>query len=62
MSQHYDIYVFTSASENYASQIIDFLNTKTNAIQGMLTSKHCLETSLGLHVKDLRIIRNRSLK
>lgn len=37
------------------------LNTKKKTIQGLLCRHNCLETHNGLRIKDLRIIKNRSL-
>lgn len=61
MSQHYDIYVFTASTEDYALPIIDYLNSKRKTILGALTRKHCMETNNGFRIKDLRIIKNRTL-
>ena len=62
MSSHYDIYVFTSAMEDYAHCIVSYLNKNFKSIQGILTRKNCLETSHGFRIKDLRIIQNRGLE
>lgn len=61
MNQIFNVYVFTAATLEYAQPIIDFLNRGQKTIQGILHRKNCLETSHGLHIKDLRIIKNRDL-
>ena len=62
MSAYYDIYVFTSALEDYADCIVRYLNKNFKSIQGVLSRNNCLETSHGFRIKDLRIIRNRGLE
>jgi TFIIF-interacting CTD phosphatase-like protein len=61
MSKIFQIYVFTSAIQDYAKTIIDHLNSKKKYIQGFLHRSHCLETKRGMRIKDLRIIKNRDL-
>jgi CTD small phosphatase-like protein 2 len=54
--------VFTAASKDYAKAIVDKLNKRKPFIKDILHREHCLETKKGRFIKDLRIIKNRSLK
>jgi CTD small phosphatase-like protein 2 len=62
MSNHYNVYVFTAGTLDYADPIIAYLNQKKKTIQGFLHRKNCMETQNGFFIKDLRIIQNRDLK
>lgn len=62
MSEHYEIYIFTASTEDYARPIVEFLNMKKKTIQGILSRSNCLETSHGFKIKDLRVIKNRGLE
>jgi CTD small phosphatase-like protein 2 len=62
MSEHFNVYVFTAGTLNYAAPIISFLNHKKKTITGLLHRGNCLETKNGFYIKDLRIIQNRELK
>jgi CTD small phosphatase-like protein 2 len=59
MSNHYNVYVFTAGTLDYAEPIIAYLNQKKKTIQGFLHRKNCMETQNGFFIKDLRIIQNR---
>lgn len=61
LSQHYEIYLFTASTLDYAQPIVDYLNGSKKFIQGLLHRSHCMQTQNGMKIKDLRIIRNRSL-
>ena len=56
------MYVFTASTNDYAEPIVKYLNRKKKTIQGVLHRKNCLETINGFKIKDLRIIKNRSLE
>ena len=62
MSQHYNVYVFTAGTFDYAEPIINYLNQPKKTIQGFLHRKNCMQTQNGFFIKDLRIIQNRGLK
>lgn len=62
MSQHFNVYVFTAGTLDYAEPIINYLNQKKKTILGFLHRKNCMETQNGFFIKDLRIIQNRDLK
>ena len=62
MNEIYTIYVFTASTADYAEPIVQFLNQKCKTIHGVLNRKNCMETHNGFFIKDLRIIKNRTLK
>ena len=62
MYEHYNIYVFTASTSDYAEPIVDYLNEKKKTILGILHRRNCMETHNGFYIKDLRIIKNRTLK
>ena len=62
MAQIYTIYVYTASTVDYAEPIVAYLNEKNKTIHGVLHRKNCMETHNGFYIKDLRIIKNRSLK
>jgi CTD small phosphatase-like protein 2 len=59
VSKHYEIYIFTASYSAYARAIMNFLNKKKHTITGYLSRENCLQTSLGLYIKDLIRIANR---
>lgn len=61
LSQYYEIYVFTSATKDYANKIMDILDPEKTIINGALHRSHCLLTKTGFYVKDLRVVTNRNL-
>lgn len=62
MSKFFDIFIFTSATLQYAEPIVKFLNSGKRYIKGILHREHCLKTNNGLFIKDLRIIENAESK
>jgi len=42
MSQHFNIYVFTAGTLDYAEPIINYLNQTKKTIQGFLHRKNCM--------------------
>jgi len=62
MAQHYNIYVFTAGTKDYAEPIISYLNKHHKTILGVLHRKNCMETQNGFFIKDLRIISDVELK
>lgn len=59
--RHFELVVFTASSENYAQAIVDHLDPDRKLFSMVLSRQSCMETKNGLYIKDLRIIRNRSL-
>lgn len=62
ISKYFEIFIFTSASLNYANTIVNFLDPKNLYINGILCRHNCFETKKGFFIKDLRIISNRKMK
>ena len=61
MSKLYDIYIFTASTREYCEPIVSEINQNGKPIKGLLHRKHCLKTSCGFYIKDLRIIENHDL-
>ena len=61
LSKYFDLYIFTSVSEECASAMMNFIDPKRTLFAGVLSRKHCLKTSKGFYIKDLRIIINKTL-
>jgi CTD small phosphatase-like protein 2 len=62
MSEIYEIIVFTASPACYAKEVVDMLDPTKKMISYLLTRQHCMETMNGNYIKDLRIMKNRSLK
>lgn len=62
MSLLYELFIFTASSHDYASEIINFIDPERKFISGILVRENCMETKIGFFIKDLRIVKNRSLK
>ena len=62
MNELYNVYIFTASTADYAEPIVQYLNQKKKTIHGVLNRRNCMETHNGFYIKDLRIIKNRSLK
>jgi len=58
----WDIYIFTASSPAYATAIVNFLDPEAKYIIGILNRANCMETKNGFFIKDLRILKNKSLK
>ncbi|CAD8191176.1 unnamed protein product [Paramecium pentaurelia] len=61
MAEYYEIIIFTASNEDYANQIINYLDPSGNFISGRLFREDCIKVESGCHIKDLRIL-NRDLK
>ena len=59
MAQTFDIGVFTAAIEQYAVEIVNYLDPKRKFIKVVLSREDCHEILQNVYVKDLRIIKNR---
>ena len=62
VSSFYEIILFTASSANYANVIINFIDPDSLFIHTILSRSHCCQTKNGFFIKDLRILKNRSLK
>ncbi|CAD8157053.1 unnamed protein product [Paramecium octaurelia] len=60
LQPHFEIIIFTASHVQYAKKIVEFIDPK-KIISNVLSREHCCFTSLGQYIKDLSIIKNRSL-
>ena len=54
--------VFTASHKAYADVVLNFLDPTGELIEHRLYRESCMQTEEGVHIKDLRIIKNRNLK
>lgn len=62
LSQKCEIIVFTASHECYANVVLDHLDPKREFISHRLFRSQCWQTEEGVYIKDLRVIKNRSLE
>ena len=60
MSSLFQIVVFTASENYYADPVLDYIDPKRTLISARLYRHHCSSTKHG-YLKDLRIIKNRTL-
>jgi CTD small phosphatase-like protein 2 len=58
VSRKFEVVIFTASLEDYANQVIDFLDPNGNLVSHRLFRRHCVEFERHF-VKDLRIINRR---
>ena len=61
-NKKYQVAVFTASHKFYADVVLDYLDPKRELIHYRLYRDSCFQTEDGVYIKDLRIIKNRSLK
>ena len=61
MSEIYEIIVFTASHSCYANVVLDHLDPNKEYIHHRLYRDSCISLKEGLHVKDLRILKDRNL-
>jgi CTD small phosphatase-like protein 2 len=61
LSKHYEIIVFTASYQCYADKILDYLDPEGTLIVHRIYREQCVVTNENIHIKDLRILTNRSL-
>eukprot|EP01017_Pseudomicrothorax_dubius_P037151 TRINITY_DN5409_c0_g4_i2.p1 TRINITY_DN5409_c0_g4~~TRINITY_DN5409_c0_g4_i2.p1 ORF type:complete len:324 (+),score=38.23 TRINITY_DN5409_c0_g4_i2:454-1425(+) len=61
VGKFFEVIVFTASSKDYAELVVDILDPERKIIKNILSRDHCLETRLGMVIKDLRIIENRPI-
>ncbi|CAD8121609.1 unnamed protein product [Paramecium sonneborni] len=61
MAQHFEIMIYTASNEDYANQIIDYLDPTQQLVKYRFYRNDCINLSQGCHIKDLRTL-NRNLK
>lgn len=57
-----EVIVFTASHECYANVVLDHLDPKKHYISHRLFRDHCWQTDEGIYIKDLRVLKNRSLE
>lgn len=62
VGRYYEIYIYTASNQEYAEAALGFFNERGASIAGYLAREACLRTSLGIYIKDLMRIGNRSAK
>jgi CTD small phosphatase-like protein 2 len=60
LKQSYQLISFTASDQLYADTILNYIDPNREIFSMRLYRQHCVETEYGL-IKDLRIIKNRSL-
>lgn len=61
-NKKYQVVVFTASHKFYADVVLDYLDPTHELIHYRLYRDSCFQTEDGVYIKDLRIIKNRSLK
>ena len=61
LASMYEICVFTAGEQDYADTILDFIDPDKIIIKHRLYRHHCVMPEKGVYVKDLSIIKDRSL-
>jgi len=54
--------VFTASHQTYADAILDYIDPEGSLFSYRMYRQHCVQTAEGYYVKDLRVIKNRSLR
>ncbi|KAL4484210.1 hypothetical protein ABPG72_003494 [Tetrahymena utriculariae] len=62
LSKYFEIIVFTASHSCYAERVIEHLDPNRQYINYVLSRDNCVMTKEGVHIKDLRIFKNRELK
>jgi CTD small phosphatase-like protein 2 len=58
----FEVIVFTASHACYANPVINYLDPDNKYVTKRLFRENCRQVSEGLYVKDLTILKNRSLK
>jgi len=58
----FEVAIFTASHSTYANSVIDLLDPTQKNISFRLFRENCVETKDGVHIKDIRVIRNRNIK
>ena len=61
VSKCFQVVVFTASHQSYADVVLDYLDPTRELIEYRLYRDSCMLTDEGVYIKDLRIIKNRSL-
>ncbi|CAD8122575.1 unnamed protein product [Paramecium sonneborni] len=61
LAQHFEIMIYTASNEDYANQIIDYLDPTQQLVKYRFYRNDCINLYKGCHIKDLRTL-DRNLK
>lgn len=61
LSKVCEIIVFTASHECYANVVLNHLDPKRDLVAHRLFRSQCWQTEEGVYIKDLRVLKNRSL-
>ena len=61
LSKIFDLYVFSSASTQKVTQILNRIDPNHDIFMGFLSRENCFFNEKGILFKDLRIIKNKDL-
>ena len=59
LSTLYEIVVFTAGEQDYADQILNFIDENKTVIKHRLYRQHCVKAARRVYIKDLRIVADR---
>ena len=62
LSKSYELVIFTASHSCYANIVLNLLDPDNKYITARLFREHCVKTSEGIFVKDLRVFANRKFK
>jgi CTD small phosphatase-like protein 2 len=62
LSKEFELVIFTASHSSYAQAVIDLLDPENKFLSARLSRESCVKTKDGIHVKDLRIFKNRDLE
>lgn len=62
LSKYYEIVIFTASHSCYANIVLNLLDPENKYITYRLFREHCIKTSEGIFIKDLRVFANRKMK
>lgn len=62
VNKYYEVAVFTASHKWYADVILDYMDPGKNLFQHRFYRDSCIKTKDNVYVKDLRVIKNVSMK
>ncbi len=62
MSKIYEIIAFTASTKPYATAVLKHIDPTRKYFDYILTRSHCMVTTSGYLIKDLRLLQKRDLK
>ena len=62
LSTLYEIVVFTAGEQDYADQILNFIDEDRTIIKHRLYRQHCVKAARRVYIKDLRVIADRKME